>query len=106
LTAVIDVSHGVAIPTRVSESKPTSVTQAREALRLREGKTPSAWIGSLDRDGHLIGNVSAEILAIIRSWLLETQFAAVVWTAIPPDFGETDFSIPAAAAYLARRRRQ
>jgi hypothetical protein len=100
LTAVIDEGHGAAVPTRVSTSKLTSLTRAREELRLRESKTRREWIGSLDRDDHLLGDVSAHIQAVIRGWLLETEFAAVVWTAIPPDFGDADFTIPAAVDHF------
>jgi hypothetical protein len=100
LTAVVDEVAGERVPTRLSTSSLEAIPAVREELRIREGRTRASWIGSVDRAGRLEGAVSNRIAQEIHTWLLATKFRAVVWTAIPPDFGDQPFTLEAARIHL------
>lgn len=65
----------------------TNIEDAREALRAREGvpKNKPAFIGSFERGGD-----GPAPLAGCSEWLAHQQLDAIVWTALPPKFGETE----------------
>jgi hypothetical protein len=100
LTAVIDEKDGENIPTRISVSALPSLDAVRSELKIREGGTREAWIASLDRGGTQVGQVSVEVAHRIRDWLLTSPYEAVVWTAIPPDFGGQSFTVAAAIKHF------
>lgn len=100
LTAVIDPSCPNDVPVRFAVSTYTTLDTAREHLRIRENKTRREWIGSIDRDGTGLGDVTTELRDRIYGWLLKTPHIGVVWTAIPPDFGGQQFSVPAAVRHF------
>jgi len=65
----------------------TDIQTAREALRAREGvpKSKPEFIGSLERGG----DAPAQIVSCAE-WLRNQQLDAVVWTALPPKFGDAE----------------
>ena len=76
---------------------------AREALRAREGvpKKRTEFIGCLERGGDAPAH-----LAGCAEWLESKQLDAVVWTALPPKFGEIEEfpTEPQVLGYLAGLR--
>jgi hypothetical protein len=100
LTAVIDGRNGVDVPTRVSISSLGDLNAIREELRVREGRTHASWIGSIDRSNHQQGDITVDFAHRIHKWLVTTEHGAVVWTAIPPDFGDDAFTVAAAVSHL------
>jgi hypothetical protein len=100
LTAVIDETNGEDVPTRISVSSLSTLNDVKDELRIREGRTRASWISSFDRDGNQLGETSHEIAQRIRDWLMTTDSDAVVWTAIPPDFGGRQFTIAAAIRHF------
>lgn len=96
LTAVIDTSVVETQRTRVSTSRLHSVPAIRAELRLREGGRTA----SVDRYGNSRGECEASVFEAIASWLQTSDYDAVVWTAIPPDFGEERYSQDAAIQYF------
>jgi hypothetical protein len=100
LTAVVDEAHGQHVQTRLCVSALAAIAPIREELRIREGGTRKRWIGSIDRMGISEGDVSEAIRQNLHEWLLTTDYAGVVWTAIPPDFGATSFSLDGALEHL------
>ena len=65
----------------------TDIQAAREALRAREGvpKSKPEFIGSLERGG----DGPAQMVGCVE-WLGKQQLDAVVWTALPPKFGDAE----------------
>lgn len=65
----------------------TKIEDAREALRAREGvpKTRPEFIGSFERGGD-----GPAPLPGCSEWLERQQLDAMVWTALPPKFGEVE----------------
>jgi hypothetical protein len=100
LTAVIDPACPENVPVRLSVTTYTTIAAAREQLRIRENKTRFEWIGSVDRNAAVIGEVSSKLQHQIHDWLLATPHEAVAWTAIPPDFGGQQFTIAAAVRHF------
>lgn len=99
LTAVIDRTCGADVPTRFTLSAVSSVADAREELRVREGRTRRSWIGFIDLEADEgYSRVNDAIPQRIRVWLEQRGLRAALWTDIPPDFGGDVFSVDAAVA--------
>jgi hypothetical protein len=101
LTAVIDERNGEWVRTRYAASALDSIERVIEQLLVRERTTKKHWIGFVDlRAGTEWSRNSPAIVDHLRRWLQRATFDAVVWTDIPPDFGELPFSIGAAVAHF------
>ena len=109
LTLVIDPHDGVACDTYVAESACASLSGAIENLRLREGIRSGHDVGVLDRQGAAISpTITARhpLAALaLRDWLMDTEYEAVIWTALPPNFAArsasgADFSTQEAVRFL------
>ena len=80
------------VQTLWTELSVSSIDQAAEVLRVREGPTKVAWIGR-----HPGGsNPTNPIALVIAAWCNERGLDGVVWTALPPKFRETSGIIPTA----------
>jgi hypothetical protein len=101
LTLVIDLIHGIDVPTRFAVSIRSSVSEAVDDLREREG-TNKQHIGFTD----IIGDQASFreypdhkfAHDIIVPWLKTNGFDAVVWAALPPNYRkreQKDFSVAA-----------
>lgn len=65
------------------------VDVAREALRIREGKTKKDWIGVWQ-----LGMEAPGLIPDMPGWAENRGLSAVVWTALPPKFHEKDGVAP------------
>jgi hypothetical protein len=104
LTLVIDPVDGVAVPTSFCISTRSTLGEAREDLRIREGRTKKEYIGFLDRNGEVQCR-DAPTLEAVKVWLAEHKLEGVVWTDLPPNFAEKSrhrkaFSIEGAREHL------
>ncbi len=91
-------------PSHWAYLKVDSPEEARELLRQREQIDPRRqdWIGSL-----VLGKDDSAAHPLIAAWAEARGLAAVVWTALPPRFGEQEGRLPSAEeaiAYLDRLR--
>src|SRR2546428_10356602 len=68
LTAVIDEVAGERVPTRLSASSLVDISQIREELRVREGRTRSSWIAAITRQRDVVGDVSVAIRDNVHDW--------------------------------------
>ncbi len=99
LTLVID-PNGTENSVFVAESACITLNDAAENLRAREGCTHPPSIGRMLKNGP---SSASEPEATIRTWLNQTAFDGVVWTALPPKFREIngkDFTEHAAIKFL------
>ena len=62
---------------------------AKEALRIREGKTRREWIGSWS-----LGGQPPDEMPSLRAWAESQAVEHVIWTALPPKFAGLDDKIP------------
>ena len=108
LTLVIDERDGIPCSSRYAESAETTLEFAIKNLRIREG-TNEAGVGhAIASDKHI--SVSAmerhpTAATAILEWVLDTDFDAVVWTALDSNFSQrtgmsSGFSIEAADKYI------
>lgn len=106
LTLVIDEQHDANVPTRFAHSPRTNLDDAIADLRTREG-TSSDRIGYVN----LVRNTERDYARqehphacdTIKAWAQAQRLDAVVWTALPSNFGEVaqrPFSVEAAILYL------
>lgn len=101
LTAVVDERNGEWVRTRYAESALDSVDQVVEELRAREGHTRRHWIGFVDVPaGRAWSRSSPAIVSHLRTWLGDAGIDSVVWTDIPPDFGDVPFSVGTAITHF------
>lgn len=109
LTLVIDPHDGVACDTYVAESTCTYLPDAIENLRLREGMRSGRDVGVLDRQSGVISPIATvrhpKAALALRDWLVDTDYEAVIWTALPPNFAArsasgADFSTEEAVRFL------
>ena len=105
LSVVIDSQNGAMCPTQFAISTCTNLEDAIENLRQREGTT-TEYIGYIDRANNR-GSIEEYPVQInvdqtVREWCEANRIAAVVWTAILPNFPDkmgVPFSIDAALRY-------
>ena len=107
LTLVIDQEHGSPCRTGVAESSLKSLDQAKENLREREGMHHVNGVGYIAKRSEDASfralERHPETVAKIRDWLTESDYEAVVWTALASNFQERcgePFSVKAALAFL------
>ena len=62
-----------------------SLEDARERLRLREGRTKPEYIGDWSRGGRSPGEIPK-----LSEWALARNIDSVIWTALPPKFKDDD----------------
>lgn len=87
------------VPTLWTELNASSVDQAAEVLRVREGPTRAAWIGR-----HPGGpNPTSPVALVIAAWCSERGLDGVVWAALPPQFGGSE-RIPTADEVVSHLR--
>jgi hypothetical protein len=106
LTLVIDLNDGESVPTRYVKSTRTTLAEAIDDLRAREG-SPASMIGFVDLFNNTRSKTQyplhADVFDDVADWCKNATFDAVVWTALPPNFqdkiGQT-FSVNNAITYL------
>ncbi len=108
LTLVIDYENADAVETKYVTSPRVHLDDAIEDVRRRESTTKQN-IGFVDRrhtrDSGQLHEGHRRACNDIRQWLNRSDFDAVVWTALNPNFRiETgdEFSVPQAIGYLQR----
>jgi len=89
ITLVIRVD-GPAVPVLWWPTSYTSLDEAAEQLRIREGKTRHAWIGRWPCED----NATYLHRHTIAAWATAKGLDGVVWTAIPPKWNGTDEVVP------------
>lgn len=107
LTLVIDEGHGRPCGTSFAKSCYDVLDDARANLRDREGMDHINGVGFVDLP-HKVESERAvqrhpSAVRIICDWAAEYRFDAVIWTALAPNFRESqarDFSVEAAMSYL------
>lgn len=102
LTLVIDTENGKNVSSRYVMSSFTNLDDAIENLRKRE-KTTKKNIGYATLNAETHRSQHSGVVSIIREWLRQTNFDAVVWTDLANNFADkrkSPFSIEAAISYL------
>ncbi len=66
-----------------------TVDEAHEALRLREGKVKSDYIGKWS-----VGTRAPDSIPELDKWAAAKQLDHVIWTALPPKFGGVNKKTP------------
>jgi hypothetical protein len=101
IASLVLMEGGPAVPTFWAPVVPTTVDEAREALRQREDvrRNANAWIGSIP------GPAGVQYLHadVIGRWLERNGADAVVWTALPPKSRNENGRVPSldeAVAYM------
>ena len=107
LTLVIDLNDGELVPTRFVESTRTTLSDAIDDLRAREGSPTDKAIGYVDIVKNERSNTQypdhAAVFDDVADWCGQATFDAVVWTALPPNFQDkrgVAFSVNNAVSYL------
>ena len=107
LTLVIDQTDGKIIKALHVLSPRTSLDDACEDLRKREGipnKKSIGWVDIVKKtDSYLTCREQANVHEIVEKWCIEHRYDAAVWTALPSNFKKEtgkDFSDTAALEYL------
>ena len=108
LTLVIDPSDGSPVRTKYVLSPRTSLDDAIEDLRSREG-TSTRWIGWVNVVGGTSSNKDwrdqIHVHSTIACWSKEKRFEGAVWTALLPNFKkelQKQFTINNALCYLKK----
>jgi hypothetical protein len=104
LSLVIDPTNGIEIPTQYIVSKRINSKDAACDLRNREG-TLIKNIGIIDLEHKCENYRYPEIGEIIKKWIIEKNYQAVVWTDLKSNFekesfGKVPFTIEAALNHL------
>lgn len=102
LTLVIDQTHGVVCGTACAVSSRSTLREAAEDLRVREG-TIQSRIGTLDVEVARTDRLSS-VSQIILDWAAPRRIRGVVWTALHSNFEEkrnAPFSVAEGMKYLA-----
>lgn len=88
LTLVIDkdVKKSIVLWARMRTAQ---VTEARESLRMREGRTKQEYIGSWRT-----GEASPEVIPTLAKWANEIKADVVIWTALPTKFHDENHDKP------------
>lgn len=86
-----------AVPVLWSVMEVPTLAAAAENLRIREGRTRREWIGTWSRDG---GSTAPHHEAV-AAWARPRGFSGVVWTALPPKWGEEVGRVPSLPEILA-----
>lgn len=88
LTLVIDkeASKSAVLWARM---RTTKLAEAKENLRIREGKTKREYIASWSP-----GDPNPEAIPGLSHWATTIQANAVIWTALPAKFDDNDFQKP------------
>jgi hypothetical protein len=79
--------------------------EARENLRIREGRPPMEGIGWVCRNDSAFGPSEYEYADVVREWLLTKDIDCVVWTALLCNFKEKlcrEFTVEGALAHLRK----
>jgi len=107
LTLVIDQEYGSPCRTSVAESAFKSLDQAKENLREREGMHHVNGVGYVTKHSEDVSfralERHPETVAKIRTWLTESDYDTVIWTALASNFRERceePFSVKAALTFL------
>jgi hypothetical protein len=109
LTLAIDPQDGVPCRTHVAESAFEHLPDAVENLRLREGMWSGADVGMLDRHSESLSALAAarhpKAILAMNDWLAASNYDAVIWTALPPNFAArsesgADLSVKEAIEFL------
>lgn len=79
-----------AVPVLWSIMDVPTLPAAAENLRIREGRTRSEWIGSWSRETRS----AATHPETIAAWAEQHDISGVVWTALPPKWGEDVGRVP------------
>ena len=112
LTLVIDPEDGVPCRTHVAPSGFSDLSSAIENLRLREGMWAAGDVGIVNRHDEIVTPRAAarhpKAVLTLRDWLLGTDYDAVIWAALPPNFAArsncgADFSVGEAIRFLEGR---
>jgi hypothetical protein len=103
LTLVIDTENGAPVRVAWALSRRSTIAQAVEDLRRREGTT-ERYIGriTMETEAHYRPEAALET---IRGWASARRVEGVVWTDLPSNFAEKTglpFSVAAAVGYLER----
>ena len=81
-----------------AKMKTNNLAEAKENLRVREGKAKPEYIGSWRQ-----GDPGPEEIPTLALWAEQVQASAVIWTALPAKFDNMNFrkpSYPEAVKYL------
>jgi hypothetical protein len=109
LTLAIDPQDGAPCRTHVAESAFEHLPEAVENLRLREGMWSGADVGVFDRQSETVSPLAAarhpKATLDLKSWLEASNYDAVIWTALPPNFAArsksgADLSVKEAIQFL------
>ncbi len=109
LTLAIDPQDGVPCRSHVAQSAFEHLTEAVENLRLRKGMWSGADVGVLDSPGKTLSPMATarhpKAVLAMKAWLAASDYDAVIWTALPPNFAArsesgTDFSTKEAIQFL------
>ena len=76
-----------------------NLEDAKEQLRLREGRTKPKYIGNWSR-----GKRSPDRIPDLREWTLARNLDSVIWTALPPRFKGEDHRQPGVEEVLGHLR--
>jgi hypothetical protein len=87
LSLVIDRKHGVLVPTRLALSSRLAYEEARIDLADRE-HTAIDQIAVVDLATGRSSSREVSVRDAVRRWARSTKVAAVVWTDLPPNFGQ------------------
>ncbi|WP_057460785.1 hypothetical protein [Pseudovibrio sp. POLY-S9] len=113
LTLVLDEEHGTPCCTHVAESSYRSLNLAKENLRFREGMHHVNGVGYVIKQSEDTSfraqERHPEAVAIIRAWLADSDYDAVIWTALASNFDERTgepFSEKAALEFLSQQQQE
>lgn len=105
LTLVIDETHGTSIKTKHVLSPRTSLRDARDDLRRREGTSDKniGWVGVIRGTDSRNDSPGRADVHAVEQWCRDKEYDGAVWTTLESNFEKetnTPFSVEACLDYL------